>query len=297
MSAQREGTPFAPPGGSEGVCLGARREGAQAIALASPTHWARELLARERTLAIFGALMLLAMVPALLALGLDDRSLRGVNVWVKPLKFMAALALFSFTTAWFVGLIRPAERSSRLVRAIVGIVVATGTLEVGYITLQAALGQASHYNFSSPLSIALYSAMGLAALLLTTTQAMLAWAVARHGRDDLHPTWRLAVVLGLAMTFLLGAGAGGALGSMQPPAGTGLPWVGWHLAGGDLRPAHFLGLHAHQLIPLAGLGLMAWMPARSRVALVLLALAYTALWALAMQRGLDGAVLTVPLTR
>ena len=37
------------------------------------------------------------------------------------------------------------------------------------------------------------------------------------------------------------------LGSMQPPPGPGLPLVGWQLGGADLRPAHFLGMHATQL--------------------------------------------------
>ena len=32
--------------------------------------------------------------------------------------------------------------------------------------------------------------------------------------------------------------------------------MGWHLTGGDARPAHFLGVHANQFIPLAGLALV-----------------------------------------
>ena len=68
-----------------------------------------ELLHRQRTLTLFAAAMLLAMLPALLALGLDDRLLRGVSVWVKPLKFMSSVALFALSTAWFVGLLPQAR--------------------------------------------------------------------------------------------------------------------------------------------------------------------------------------------
>lgn len=46
----------------------------------------------------FALLFLALMVPAAVAMGLGDRLLRGVNVWVKPLKFMAALALLALTT-------------------------------------------------------------------------------------------------------------------------------------------------------------------------------------------------------
>ncbi|MBT9488197.1 MAG: hypothetical protein IV093_11875 [Rubrivivax sp.] len=264
------------------------------MTLLSPRPWLAESLARDRTLTLFGLLMWAALLPAALAWGLDGRELRGLSVWLKPIKFMASIGLFALTTAWFIGLLPPAARERRAARSVVWLIVGFGGAEIAYITLQAALGQASHYNFSSPMHIALYSAMGFGALAMTASQPLLAWLILRHGRTDVAPAWRLAVLLGLVLTFVLGAGAGGLLGSMQPPAGAGLPLVGWHLGGGDLRPAHFLGLHAQQFLPLAGLAVVAWPARRARWALVLFAVFYAAAWAWALQRGLHGAVLTVP---
>jgi hypothetical protein len=260
----------------------------------NPILWGQEALRRERTLTLFALFMALVMLPALVAMGLDDRLFRGVSIWAKPLKFMASMSLFAICTAWFMGLVPAAQRGSRALRLVVCTIVIAGAAEVGYISLQAALGQSSHYNVTSLFHKVAYQLMGLGAMCLMLTQPVLAWQIAKHGDAQLQPAWRDAVVLGLVMTFVLGVGAAGPLASAQPPAGAGLPLLGWHLGGGDLRPAHFIGSHAQQFIPLLGwLLLRAW-PARARFALWVGAVLYTGLWLMALLRGLNGAVWLPP---
>lgn len=260
----------------------------------NPSLWWQEALRRQRTLTLFALFMALAMLPTLVALGLDDRLFRGVSIWAKPLKFMASISLFAICTAWFMGLVPAAQRGNRALRLVVWTIIVAGTAEVGYISLQAALGQASHYNLTSLFHKVAYQLMGLGALSLMLTQPVLAWQIAKQGDTQLPPAWRDAVVLGLVMTFVLGVGAAGPLANAQPPAGAGLPLLGWHLGGGDLRPAHFIGSHAQQFIPLLGwLLLRAW-PARARIALWAGAAGYTGLWLMALLRGLNGAVWLPP---
>ena len=256
--------------------------------------WLAESLSRQRALTIFALLMWASMLPTMLAWGLDDRLLRGVNVWIKPLKFMASIGLFALCTAWFIGLLPPERRVHRSIRIVVGMLIGAGLFEIGYITLQAALGEGSHYNTSSAFHGIMYSLMGAGALVLTATQPLLAWQIARHARPEVPTVWRDAVVLGLVLTFLLGAGSGGLLGSVQPPSGAGLPLLGWHLSGGDLRPAHFIGIHAQQWLPLAGLLLAPLASRHARSGLLVVTVLVVGLWLWTMVNGLDGAVFITP---
>jgi hypothetical protein len=212
----------------------------------------RELERRQRALAVAGAVFLLAALPMAVGWGLDERTLRGANVWIKPIKFALSTGLYLWTLAWFVGHLRPERRRSRGVAAMVVLAIATAAFEVGWIAWQAALGEASHYNRSTPFHAAMYTAMGIGAVLLASCQAQLAWMLGRHADPGRAPAYRLAVRLGLWLGFWLGAGIGGLLAGLKPPAGAALPFFGWALAGGDLRPAHFVGLHAAQALPLFG---------------------------------------------
>lgn len=60
----------------------------------------------------------------------------------------------------------------------------------------------------------------------------------------------------------------------------GLPIVGWHIGGTDARPAHFLGVHAQQLVPLAGLALQRALLHHPAWWLTVVVLGYGLLWAL-----------------
>jgi hypothetical protein len=252
------------------------------------THALRELHDVQPALVVFALVMLAAMLPALVAFGLDERTLRGANVWAKPMKFMASVAVYALTTAWFVSLLPAARRHAAPVRWAVWTLIVTGGVEIAYITLQAALGQASHYNTTDALHGSLYTLMGVAAGVLTATQLVFAHELWRHGRTDRPRLLVVGASVGALLTFVLGAGAGGLLGGLQPPAGWGLPLVGWHLGGGDLRPAHFVGMHAQQALPLAAALLVAWRVRHGGAALAVVALAYALLWAAAMALGLRG---------
>jgi len=214
------------------------------------------LFERERWLTRYAVLMFALLFATAVLWAVDERVVREVNVWAKPMKFMAATGWMALTTAVFLTLLPTHARAQRSVQVMVWVLVLTSAFEVGYITLQGALGNGSHYNVTHPLLALMFGLMATAAVGLTATQGYLAWVVNKSGLTWGQPVFVQSVVWGLALTFVLATVSGFVLGGLQPPPGQGWPVVGWHLSGGDARPAHFLGVHANQLLPLLGWALM-----------------------------------------
>lgn len=241
-----------------------------------------ELLRRQPQLALLGMLLLGLTAVALLLQLLDSRTLAsGVNVWVKPAKFAFSMAVFTLTAAWFFGFIREERRNSRTMRITAGVLIVSTVLEFVYIAFQGARGQESHFNFSSPGAASMYGLMGLFAVLLSGTTLPMAWEIARRPIAGLAPEMRIALVAGLVLTFGLGSAMGGYM-SGQPGHSVGavggqVPLFGWNRSGGDLRAAHFLGIHAEQAIPLLALVLAPLSKALRRAGLGLGIAAYCGL--------------------
>ncbi|HKY95473.1 MAG TPA: hypothetical protein VJL84_09210 [Kiloniellales bacterium] len=264
-----------------------------AIALSHRPHGLlRRLRGGSASLTALGIGCFLAVVPTLVALLLDTRTIDGVNVWLKPIKFMLSTGLFAWTAAWFIGELATERRQAWPVRIVVWTIVAATVFEVGYITLQGALGERSHFNESDELHIALYAAMGVVATLLTATSLLLAREYRRHADRRLAPAYRLSAYLGLLVTGLLGIATGAVVSSNQshavggPMQGGGLPLFGWSYELGDLRVAHFLAIHAEQLLPLAAVLLVRLAPGRAGQGVLAISAAYVALIALVLVQAL-----------
>lgn len=237
--------------------------------------WFR-LSTAQKTLCVYGLVMAALLLPTYALSWVDVRTLREVGIWAKPMKFMAGTALFALTTVWLTTLVTGQVGHSHAFKRIAALVIATSLFEVVYISYQAALGEGSHYNTTDPVHAVLFGLMAVAAVGLVASQAWLAWLIWKVQETRLSPT-TVAVLLGLVLTFVLSTVSGFMLGANQPPAGVGLPVVGWH-TWSDVRPAHFLAVHAQQFIPLAGivahrLGGQAAMPS-----VIAFTLCYLAAW-------------------
>ncbi len=216
------------------------------------TRWNRPLLA------LSGVMTVLTVIAAA-GLFADDRIVTGAPVWMKVFKFAVSFAIYGATLAWTLSVLP--KRGKAVERAVV-VLVAASAIEVIIITFQAMRGTTSHYNETTAFDAALWRTMGLTIMVLWFAQLLITVAATRRPIPD--RTAGQGIRLGLAVSLLgmlvavpmtlpfqapsdviIGAHSVGV-----PDGGPGLPITGWSVIGGDLRIAHFVGLHALQALPL-----------------------------------------------
>jgi hypothetical protein len=221
-------------------------------------------------LTVTGFLMLGVLAAALVGLAIDPRIITGAPVWLKPAKFAASIALYTFTLAWVFTFIPDWVKTRRIVGWTTAIAL---MLEIAIIGLQAGRGTTSHFNLATVFDGVLWTLMGLAIVVQTLTSVAVAVALWRQPFADRALGWALR--LGMTIT-VVGAFSGGLMTPATrtqvaaaragqpltiagahtvgaPDGGPGLPGTGWSNEHGDLRVSHFIGLHALQALPLVAL--------------------------------------------
>ena len=201
--------------------------------------------------------MLIGFASCLVAMQSDARTFNGADVWDKPGKFFLSLAVQYATVGWALSFLSETQRNARGIRFATMAMIAAGWFEVAYIGLRAGRAEASHFNASSVFSQVAYGVMGFGAVTLTATAFFIGYRVWRQRRQGLMAE---AAGLGLMLGMVLGTFAGIYLsaqtshwvgGELSDAHGLGV--MAWSTTGGDLRVAHFVGLHAAQIVPFSAL--------------------------------------------
>jgi hypothetical protein len=260
-----------------------------------------------------GLLMLAVAVPSAVGIFIDPRVITGAPAWLKPFKFAVSTSIYSLTLAWIFSLLPEWPRLRRVVGWTTAIVF---VLEVALIDMQAWRGTTSHFNVSTAGNAIVFGVMGVAIVVQTVVSIAVVVALWRHRFSDRALGWALR--LGMTLTIL-----GALTGPMmtRPTAaqladaraghrmtiagshsvggldgGPGVPVTGWSTEHGDLRVAHFIGLHGIQALALVALLLGQWRrPEPVRVRAVLAAAAScTALFFLLVWQALRGQSVVAP---
>ena len=207
------------------------------------------LKSRNETLFIFGWVCLFIAILFLIFAKTTSTQVYGVNAWYKPFKFAFSTFTFAWAMAWYCSYLP--DFNIKLFNWT--IIVLLG-FEIVYIAIQASKGQLSHYNVSSSFYSAMYSLMALAASLVTIYTAYVGVLFFKHSFPELPNYYVWAIRLGI-IVFVIFSFEGFAMGSRMNHSVGALNdnsnWfiLGWSKTVGDLRVAHFVGMHALQLLP------------------------------------------------
>ena len=206
---------------------------------------------RNEPLFYFGFCCMLSAIVLLGAASVSKMQLTGVNAFYKPFKFALSIGIFSWTMGWYCWYLRLPGQVSGYSWALI---ILLG-FELFYIAFQASRGQLSHYNRSTPVYSLILGLMALAAVGITLYTAYMGVLFCISAIPELprYYLWSIRLGIFLFVIFALEGlvmGARGAHTVGGPDGGGGLPVLNWTKKLGDLRIAHFVGMHALQIIPL-----------------------------------------------
>lgn len=194
---------------------------------------------------------LLCILPCVYGMMSDDRLLMGVNVWVKPLKFVISGAIYVATIGFLATLYPYSNRKKKI---ILNTVALTMILELFIILYQGFRGVKSHYNLDSAFDALMYASMGIMVSINVLIMVVILFDTIRK-KLDTSRVIQWSILLGW-MIILYGSALGGQMISQLShnvgiaDGAEGLPFLNWSTIAGDLRVAHFFGLHGLQIIPL-----------------------------------------------
>jgi hypothetical protein len=212
-----------------------------------------ELKRRNPVMFWYGWLNVLGAIICLVLIQTTTVQVNNINAFIKPFKFFISIAIFCWTIGWFMYYLQMPNK----VRNFNIMAVIVFAFEIFVITWQAANGRLSHFNNSTPLYAWLFRLMGIAIVTLTLWTGYIGYLFFKKKDFNLPKSYLWGIRLGI-FCFVLFALEGGAMAAALrhtvggDDGGKGLPLINWNRQHGDLRIAHFLGMHSLQLLPLFG---------------------------------------------
>jgi hypothetical protein len=212
-------------------------------------YYLQTLKYRNESLFYFGLICFVLAIIFLILTRFTTTQVYNVNAWYKPFKFAASTMLYAWAIAWFIGYLPNFDA-----RIFNWVIVITLGFEIIYIAWQANRGHLSHYNISTSFYSFMYSMMALAATVATLATAYIGILFLKNDFPDLplHYVWsiRLGIFIFVIFAFegfVMGSRMSHTIGGAD--GGEGIPILNWSKKFGDPRIAHFIGMHALQVLP------------------------------------------------
>ena len=212
-----------------------------------------ELKKRNSLLYWFGLFNLAVAVLCLILMQTDNDQVLGVNRFLKPFKFYVSVGIMVLTMGWLLHY----DSNKKAVRRSTLVIAVSMLFENALILLQAFRNTTSHYNISSGTNTLIFNVMGIFILIFTVACIRICIRFFRQKEFSIPMPYVWGIRLGILFFIIFSLEAGLMLSQMQHTVGAadggpGLPLTNWSKEHGDLRIAHFLGIHSLQVLPLLG---------------------------------------------
>jgi hypothetical protein len=180
----------------------------------------------------------------------------GINSVIKPMKFALTICIYSWTMA----IILSYFENQKKVKIYSWVAVVAMCFEQIAITSQALRGELSHFNNSNTYGFIVFQLMGVFILTLTLWTGYMAYIFIKQKKHSVASPVVLSIKIALVyfvIFSLFGGYIGGKTGHTvgASDGGNGLWFLNWSTLFGDLRVAHFFGIHSLQIIPLYALAI------------------------------------------
>lgn len=201
------------------------------------------------------------LIVSMFGLCFDQRMVLGEHPWIKPVKFSASLAIYGVTLFWLGQfLTNHTYAFRRTCRA----ALAGSIAELSIIIIQVMRGAPNHFNMGSGFDNGMAWLAAISILPVAFSIVVVFFLLLRERN--------LPAVLGCALRWGVLLSAIGCVPGLMMLApvtvqhiifhqtSSGLPFLGWSTVSGDLRVAHFVGIHALQFFPVLAFIVMKLLP-------------------------------------
>jgi hypothetical protein len=213
----------------------------------------KEVFLRNKIMAYLGLLFLIIAIGLGLYAFINDVEVLGINSMVKPIKFCLSTWVFAWTMTYLLHYVNNQKR----VKWYSILTTVIFLFENGVIIFQAFRGQQSHFNTEDLMGGVLYGLMGVLITWSTLATLTIALRFIFQKSYTVSAPFALSIKIGFIF-FVVFSFLGGYMSAINSHnvggdiGKEGLPFLNWSTVFGDVRVAHFFGLHSLQLIPLAG---------------------------------------------
>ena len=216
-------------------------------------NFLRQLKQRNLLLYWFGWFNMLVGLGCLSGIFLDDEQILGVSRWLKPMKFYLSVGLMVWTMDWLLYYLSNTKKVKRYSR----LIVFTMFFENGLILLQAFRGTTSHFNIYTTTDAMIFNLMGILIVIFTVTCILICIAFFGQQSFDIPAPYLWGIRLGILFFIIFSLEGGMMLSLLKHTVGAadgtpGIPVLNWSKQYGDLRIAHFVGIHSLQVLPVVG---------------------------------------------